>query len=329
MTQFTTLAEVIKFYEREDICRDLIEKNRWPDGNIICPKCKGERCYRMGDMKHYKCRDKKCGTRFSVIKGTVFEATKLPLSKWFAAMYLVTAHKKGISSHQLARDLGIRQKAGWFLLCRIREILKSKSFELLDNIVEADETYIGGRLDAMCRTRRKKWQDSGRDNKTAVMGIIERDGKARMKVIGSKSFKEMIRENVNEDAVIVTDAHLGYKGLAYEFVGHAVVDHSKQQYKDGIFYTNTVEGAFSHFKRMIIGTYHSISPKHLHRYCSEFEHRWNNRKEKDVDRFHNALKDTEGRLKWKDLVGNKAAHQTPNGYDGIEFINGDNDLPED
>ena len=143
MNQFKSLDEVIEFYKSEDKCRDLVEKNRWPDGNIICPKCKGERCYRMGDMKHYKCRDKKCGTRFSVIKGTVFEATKLPLSKWFIAMYLVTAHKKGISSHQLARDLNIRQKAAWFLLSRIRYILTNKSVELLDNIVEVDETYCG------------------------------------------------------------------------------------------------------------------------------------------------------------------------------------------
>ena len=323
MTQFKTLAEVIKFYESEDRCRDLIEKNRWPDGNIICPKCKGEKSYRMSDMRHYKCRDKKCGNKFSITKGTVFEGTKLPLSKWFVAMYLVTAHKKGISSHQLARDLGIGQKASWFMLCRIREILRSKSFEMLDNIVEVDETYVGGRLDAMNRTRRKKWQDAGRDNKTAVMGMLERDGKARMKVIGASSFKGMVRENVDENAMIVTDAHLGYKGLAYEFVGHAVVDHSKQQFKDGIFYTNSVEGAFSHFKRMLIGTYHSVSPKHLHRYCSEFEHRWNNRKIKDVDRFSNALKQTEGRLKWKDLVGNKPPYNTPKNYTGIEFIDGE------
>lgn len=146
MKQFANISEVIEFYKSEDNCRDLIEKNRWPDGNIICQKCGGEKCYRMSDMRHYKCRDKKCGNKFSVIKGTVFESTKLPLSKWFTAMYLVTAHKKGISSHQLARNLGIGQKAAWFLLCRIREILRSKSFELLDNVVEVDETYVGGSI---------------------------------------------------------------------------------------------------------------------------------------------------------------------------------------
>jgi hypothetical protein len=144
-----------------------------------------------------------------------------------------------------------------------------------------------------------------------------------LKVIGAKTFKEMVRENVDENAMLVTDAHKGYEGLAYEFVGHAVVDHSKQQFKDGIFYTNSIEGAFSHFKRMIIGTYHSLSPKHLHRYCSEFEHRWNSRKIKDVDRFTNALKHTEGRLKWKDLIAGNPARQKPPNYNGLEFINGD------
>ncbi len=302
MKQFTNLAEVLEFYKSEDKCRDLIEHNRWPDGNIICPKCKGEKCYRMSDMRHYKCRDKKCGNRFSVTKGTVFEATKLPLSKWFTAMYLVTAHKKGVSSHQLARDLGIRQKAAWFLISRIRMILKSKTFELLDNIVEVDETYVGGKLENMHKGRRKRINDNGEDNKVPVMGLLERDGKARFKVIGAQTFKEMVRQYVDEDAMLVTDNHKGYQGLNYEFASHATIDHTKQQYKDGIFHTNSIEGAFSHFKKMIGGIYHSVSPKHLHRYCTEFEYRWNSRKLKDVDRFQMALKNTEGRLKWKDLT---------------------------
>lgn len=110
MNHFSNLAEVIEYFNSEEKCRTTLEKMRWPDKNIICPKCGAEKSYRMGDMIHYKCRDKKCGTRFSVIRGTIFEATKLPLKKWFIAMYLLTAHKKGISSHQLARDLGIVKK---------------------------------------------------------------------------------------------------------------------------------------------------------------------------------------------------------------------------
>lgn len=302
MFNFKTLPEAVVYFSNEEKCRDLFEKMRWADGNIICPLCLTEQAYRMGNMTHYKCRNKSCGSRFSITKGTLLEATKLPLGKWFTGIWLVTAHKKGISSHQLGRDLGIGQKAAWFVLCRIREILRTKSFEKLDNIVEIDETYVGGKFENMHRGRRKKWQDAGKDNKVPVMGMIERDGKARLKVIGKETFKDMVRANVSEDAQLVTDNHKGYIGLNYEFAGHNSVNHSIQEYKNGIFHTNSIEGAFSHFKRMIFGIYHQVSPKHLHRYCDEFTARWNTRKIKDVERFHNALKTTEGRLKWKDLI---------------------------
>lgn len=302
MFNFKTLPEAVVYFSNEEKCRDLFEKMRWPDGNIICPLCLTEQAYRMGNMTHYKCRNKACGSRFSITKGTLLEATKLPLGKWFTAIWLVSAHKKGISSHQLGRDFGIGQKAAWFVLCRIREILRAKSFEKLDNIVEVDETYVGGKFENMHRGRRKKWQDAGRDNKVPVMGMIERDGKARLKVIGKETFKDMVRQNVNPDAQLVTDNHKGYVGLNYEFAGHNSVNHSEQQYKDGIFHTNTIEGAFSHFKRMIFGIYHQVSPKHLHRYCDEFTARWNSRKIKDKERFIQSLKQTQGRLKWKDLI---------------------------
>lgn len=302
MFDFKTLPEAVLYFSSEEKCRDLFEKMRWPDDNIICPLCLTEQAYRMGNMTHYKCRNKSCGSRFSITKGTLLEATKLPLGKWFTAIWLVSAHKKGISSHQLGRDLGIGQKAAWFVLCRIREILRAKSFEKLDNIVEIDETYVGGKFENMHRGRRKKWQDTGRDNKVPVMGMIERDGKARLKVIGKETFKDMVRQNVNPDAQLVTDNHKGYVGLNYEFAGHNSVNHSEQQYKDGIFHTNTIEGAFSHFKRMVFGVYHQVSPKHLHRYCDEFTARWNTRKIKDSERFIQSLKQTQGRLKWKDLI---------------------------
>lgn len=302
MFNFKTLPEAVIAFSSEEKCRGLFEKMRWPDGNIICPNCLTERAYRLSNMTHYKCRNKACASRFSITKGTMLEGTKLPLGKWFTAIYLVTAHKKGISSHQLARDLGIGQKAAWFVLCRIREILRAKSFDMLDNIVEIDETYVGGKFENMHRGRRKKWQDAGRDNKVPVMGMIERDGKARLKVIGKETFKDMVRQNVNPDAQLVTDSHSGYAGLNYEFAGHNSVNHSIQEYKNGIYHTNSIEGAFSHFKRMVFGIYHQVSPKHLHRYCDEFTGRWNTRKIKDGERFTHYLTQTEGRLKWKDLI---------------------------
>ncbi len=156
MKQFNNIFEVLEYYKSDERCRDTIEKMRWPDGNIICPKCKIDYCYRMSDMRNYKCRDKKCGITFSVTQGTIYEATKLHLSKWFAALYLLTAHKKGISSCQLARDLGIEQKAAWFLLTRLRVMLRSRSVEKLDNIVEIDETYVGGKWENMNKDKRAK-----------------------------------------------------------------------------------------------------------------------------------------------------------------------------
>src|SRR5689334_12714887 len=135
---FKTLPDLLNFFNREDRCIDFLEKLRWPDGNIICPKCYGTRCYRNSDMKTYKCRHLTCKARFSVTVGTMMENTKIPLAKWFAAVWLITNHKKGISSCQLARDLGIGQKAAWFLNHRIREMVIDKAPELLENVVAVD-----------------------------------------------------------------------------------------------------------------------------------------------------------------------------------------------
>lgn len=219
------------------------------------------------------------------------------------AMFLVTAHKKGISSLQLARDMGITQKTAWFVLHRIRHMVGDPAPAPLDNIVEIDETYVGGKLPLMNRKRRKKWQDLNIDNKTAVMGFLERDGKARLTIINGDTFKDKVRENVKPDAVIMTDTHLSYQGLAFEYAGHGTVNHPQGQYRDGIAYTNGVEGFFSCLKRSIIGCYHQVSPKHLQAYCEETSYRYNTRKTTDKERFINTLQLTEGRrLTYNNLI---------------------------
>jgi hypothetical protein len=212
------------------------------------------------------------------------------------------AHKKGISSYQLARDLGVTQKTGWFLLHRIRLIMGEPNPEPLEYLVEVDETYVGGKFENMNRGRRKKWQESGKDNKVPVMGLVQRDGKAKLKVIGNDSFKDVIRKNVDTTAVIVTDAHLGYVGLNLEYAGHESVNHSQSEYKRDIFFTNTVEGFFSLLKRGIYGIYHQVSPKHPHRYCDEFSNRYNTRKLKDTERFTDTVQQSKGRLKYHELI---------------------------
>lgn len=313
---FKTLPELMQYFNHEDKARDFLEKMRWPDGRIVCPICGKRGSYRNSDMRTYSCRDMACKARFTVTVGTLMENTKLPLCKWFAAIWLITGHKKGISSCQLARDLGIGQKAAWFLNHRIRAMVTEKAPELLEDIVSVDETYVGGRWANMKKTKRTLLQEGGKDNKTAVMGMAEREGKVRLTVIGKNNFKEMVRANVGKAAILVTDEHNGYAGLDKEYTGHVTVNHSKLEFVQDGFSTNNVEGVFSQFKRMIIGIYHQISPTHLHRYCDEATYRYNTRKIKDVERFMDAMTKTSGRLTYKALIAD-----SPKPTKGLEFIN--------
>lgn len=288
----------------EDECRRYMEHMRWGD-DPVCPHCGEHKPYKLAGGKRYRCRAKTCRLNFTVTVGTVFENSKVPLSTWIAATYLLSAHKKGISSCQLARDLGITQKTAWFVLHRLRLIMGDPEPEPLENIVEVDECYVGGTFANMNKKRRKKWQESGKDNKTPVMGLLERGGNAKLTVIGEKTFKEVVRNYVNPSAVVVTDTHLSYQGLAEEYAGHETVNHSQAEYKRGIYYTNSIEGFFSLFKRTILGTYHQVSPKHLHRYCAESSYRYNTRKTRDKDRFASVLSNPTGRLTYKKLIEEK------------------------
>ena len=304
MTQIAeckNLKELLAHLKDESVCRQYMEQMRW-NGNPICPHCGHGQPYRLKDGKTFRCRAKTCKRDFSVTVGTVFENSKVLLSTWIAATWLLSAHKKGISSLQLSRDLGITQKTAWFVLHRLRLIMGDPEPEKLDNIVEVDETYVGGTFANMSRGRRKKWQQSGKDNKVPVMGLLERGGKARLTVIGGKTFKEVVREHVDKSAVLVTDTHLSYSGLNQEYAAHEAVNHSIQEYKRDIFYTNSIEGFFSLFKRTILGTYHQVSPKHLERYCKESSYRFNFRKITDKERFKYLMSNTKGRLTYKTLI---------------------------
>jgi transposase-like protein len=304
MTQLSeckNLKELLSHLKDESVCRRYMEQMRW--GNTpICPHCQKDKPYKLKDGKTYRCRAKDCKRDFTVTVGTVFENSKVPLSTWIAATWILSAHKKGISSLQLSRDLGITQKTAWFILHRLRLIMGDPQPEPLENIVEVDETYVGGTFANMNRGRRKKWQESGKDNKTAVMGMLERDGKARLTVIGANTFKDLVRANVERTAIVVTDSHLSYHGLGQEYADHQTVNHAAQEYKRGIYYTNSVEGFFSLFKRTILGTYHQVSPKHLEQYCKESSFRYNSRKIKDKERFTQLLSNPKGRLTYRNLI---------------------------
>lgn len=301
LLEFKNLKDLMIRLSDESVCRAYMENMRW--GNApFCPHCNSTKPYKLKDGKSYRCSSRKCRKDFTVTVGTIFENSKIPLSTWLAAVYVLTGHKKGISSHQLARDLGVTQKTAWFINHRVRLIMGDPNPEPLENVVEVDETYVGGKFANMNRGRRKKWQALGQDNKVAVMGLLQRDGNAKLIVIGNQPFKEIVKDNVDRSATIYTDSHAGYELLGQEFAGHEAVNHSAQEYKRGLAYTNSIEGFFSLFKRIIHGTYHQISPKHLHRYCAETTYRFNSRKIKDADRFRITISNVEGRLKYKNLI---------------------------
>lgn len=305
-TQFKSLLQVLDYFKNEETCITYLANSRW-GSEPACPHCGNVGAYVTN--RGFKCKAKECGKKFTVTTGTIFEATKISLRIWFAAMYLCTAHKKGISSLQLSRDLNITQKTAWFLLHRIREMLANNSDSQLDGMVEVDETYVGGSIKNKSNKKRKELRESGQQfvDKTGVIGLVARNGEVRTKVIYTQKPKHsdvfpIIQEHVSENALIVTDSATMYAGLRGQY-RHEVVNHADNEYVRGIVHTNTIEGFFGQLKRGIIGIYHYVSPKHLQAYCNEFGFRWNTRKDSDVTRFEDAFKRANNvRLTYKKLI---------------------------
>lgn len=304
---FKNLKQLIAKFQDEQTCRDFLVKQRW-NGKPVCPYCGSDKSYIIEGGKRFKCGNSECYKKYSVTVGSIFHASNIPLSTWFPAMYLIASHKKGISSCQLARDLGVTQKTAWFMLHRIRESLRDKESSLLSTMVEVDETYVGGKMKNKHKSVRVKAHLenlSHTDNKTGVMGMLEREGNLKMQLIDkSITLKKQVQANVAPESVILTDGLQAYVGLDKMFEGHETVDHKADEYVRGIFHTNGVEGSFGLFKRMIIGIYHSTSVKHLSRYCDEFVYRYNSRKITDGERFEITLSRIEGKLTYNQLVNN-------------------------
>ena len=306
---FKNLHELIATMPDEKSCRDYLIKERW-NGVIKCPYCGFERCYVIEGGKRFKCAYKACYKKFSVTVGTIMEASNIPLNKWLMAIYLGTAHKKGISSYQLGKDIGVAQKSAWFMLHRIRQMMTPNEDIKLNGIVEVDEVYIGGRMKnkhQSVRAKHKEYNATHAGNKTGVMGLIERGKDLKTEVIDSnkKTLKEMIRGNVEITSTIITDALVAYKGLDKEFAAHEIIYHDKDEFVRGIVHTNTIEGFFAYLKRSIFGIYHQVSPKHLQRYCDENGYRYNTREMTDPERFNASLQNMERRLTYKTLIGKK------------------------
>jgi transposase-like protein len=293
-TKETNLSEFGKRFPNEQSCIDFLSEKRW-GGKPVCVHCGNpENIYKVSNGRLFKCS--RCRKQFSVRIGTIFEDSPLPLWKWFLAIYILTAHKKGISSLQLHRDIGVTQKTAWFMLHRIRYAVATNSFQKpLNGIVEMDETYFGG---VMKRTVAPK-----NDNKSVVFGIVERGGEVRAHVVRDatkRTLYPIIAKNVSIGATVMSDEAKVYKRLD-KMYAHKSVDHLKVQYVNGNIHTNGIEGFWSHLKRGVKGVQHHVSRDHLHRYVKEYEYRFNTRKETDFERFNGFFHRCAGRLTYKKL----------------------------
>lgn len=254
-----------------------LAKQRWADGVIDCTHCGNETVYVFKNGMTYKC--KACRKQFSATTGTVMENTKLPLVDWILAMYLL-AHKKGISSIQLAKDLGITQKSAWKMLHKIRESMVEANPHKLSGTVEIDEAFIGGASRFKHKKKRIKYKP-GRmwNDKTPVLGIIQRGGSVRAMVVPDvlmiNIYKHVLK-NVEGGSDIMGDGFAGYRSLE-KFYNVQCVDHSAGWFVDGDCHTNTIEGFWSQLKKQLKATHHFVSPKHLQKYLNEACFKYNNR----------------------------------------------------
>ncbi len=300
----------IHFHD-EDAARDFLEQKRWANG-VVCPHCNETGAYKLtpkADSKKavrkgvWKC--KACRKQFTVTVGTIFEDSRIPLNKWLLAIHLLCSSKKGMSAHQLHRSLGITYKSAWFMCHRIRygmtqEPLASK----LQGTVEVDETYIGGKAKNMHKSEReKKIQGCGTVNKAPVVTLVERDGRVKsqyMEQVAGDNLKAALLECVEQQAKIMSDESPSYSFAQNEFACHESVNHKQGEYVRGNAHVNTCESVHALMKRGVIGVYHHWSKKHLHRYLSEFDFRFNARKITDAERTDRAIEGVKGkRLMYK------------------------------
>ncbi len=260
------LPALIEKFGSEEKCREYLEALRWPDG-VECPRCEGRTISRIVRRRQFECDG--CRYQFSVTAGTLFHDSHLPLWKWFLAIYIISESKKGVSSKQLQRMLGVSYKTAWYLSHRIREAMGDDEQPLLRGIVEIDETLVGG--------KRPGYGAGYRGNKSTVVGAIERGGEIRLRVIPNRSRENLhgfIRATVSDEAeALHTDEFVSYKGIGDENTRHETVEHRSEEYVRGIVHTNGIESAWSLLKRSIIGSYHHVSVKHLPAYLDEMEFR--------------------------------------------------------
>lgn len=300
-----------KHLQDEEAAYAWVEAHVWPEGPV-CPHCQEKarvskmqgKATRIGLYKCYACRK-----QFNVKVGTIFEASHVPMRLWLQAFYLIAGSKKGISSNQLHRTLGVTLKTAWFMSHRIREAMRMGSLAPPmasgGGTVEVDETYFGNKAGTPPKGKRP----SAYQHKFAVLTLVERDGSARsFKVENAKgsTIVPIVRKNVSHEADVFTDGAKAYTRIGIGFAAHGVVDHHRGEYVRGDIHTNTVEGYFSIFKRGMKGIYQHCSEKHLHRYLAEFDFRYTHRMARGVNDEQRAAKAVQG------VVGKRLTYRTTN-----------------
>ena len=312
-----TLIDILQLTPEQ--CREILIENRWPDG-VICPKCGAPDAYRITRRSKtknlvstlFKCRD--CRRQFSATVGTIFEDSKIPLNKWFAAIYLMCSSKKGISAHQLHRNLDISYESAWFMCHRVREAMGSNDDDRMGGIVEADETYVGPRTKRGHPTWHEQIKDEEAmglrepterkgpfEGKTAVFGVIERgSGKAHTEVVPdarADTLRPIILQRVDsENTLLMTDGHPAYRSMG-QHLPHQVIDH-EVEYTRGPVHTQNIENYWSIFKRGLHGIFHHVSDYRLPMYLHEFDYRAGSRRVTDGARFQTLLGRVQGRVTW-------------------------------
>jgi transposase-like protein len=301
----STLLEAIRYFEDPDVATEFVASLRWPDGPE-CPKCGGKEHSFLKTRRLWKC--KACKRQFSVKVGTIFEDSPIPLDKWLASIWLIANAKNGISSHELARSIGLTQKSAWFVLHRIRLAMQTGTFRKFSGEVEVDETFIGGKARNMHPSQRaRKIKGTGPSTKTAVMGILERDGEVRAMPVSDvrkRTLQGQVRRHVEPGSRVYSDAHMSYEGLGEDFA-HETIDHAVAYVEEQV-HTNSMENFWSLLKRGLKGTYVSVEPFHLFRYLDEQVYRFNKRKANDLTRFVWVLGAVAGRRLTYDALTGKA-----------------------
>lgn len=314
-----TLLQAIRYFADADVSLQFMAALRWPNG-VTCPHCAGVEHSFLQTRRIWKC--KTCRKQFSVKVGTVFEDSPIGLDKWLPCVWMLVNCKNGISSYEVARDLGVTQKTGWFMLHRIRLAMQTKTFDKFGGPTEIDETFIGGKARFMHKDRKERMlknKGGGAVGKAAVLGLLERHGEGKkcstvrasvVPDVRRGTLNKKIVEQVAPGATVYTDALQSYFGLQGQYA-HSVIDHS-EKYVEGQIHTNGLENFWSLLKRSIKGTYVSVQPFHLARYLDEQVFRFNNRKDNDGWRFIQVVKSLAGkRLTYRELIGSNLPETCP------------------